>query len=1315
MLKNRKKLISLILLVVLVFTIAFLLRGNTFKNSSKELINVNKLSKRYMDNYFSEIKKLNKENLDYTLIVISKKRIKDGYGAKKIVNAPNNQYYLIYDDEIKMNNAKNKLKKEKGIISVDKNHKYKLFDDKKSLDKDKENITKAGMNYSWGYSKMALNERVADDVNFEDVTVAVIDSGIDLELFNKYFDNRIEETFNVYDDKEMSDSDGHGTHVAGIIADGTAGTNVKILPVKQTDGHFIDEIHSIAAVNWINYNSKADVINMSFGSAEYSEAFFQALEAAYYEDIISVAAAGNYNNSIPCYPAAFDHTISVGSVDENLERSSFSNYGDSLDFVAPGSNIKSVMGVNTNIAQENIRKGLDDHDSDFETINGTSMAAPHMASVVAVFKSMNKAISLDETISLLEKYAIDLGEDGADPYYGSGFVNFSVATLCGEDDECDDAGVFVENDAPRIFGVEPVSETYESLYNYGNETNLLSAQFKIYYNEDDYIVKELGEMSNYRISNYDPYTEGIQNVRIKYQGTIDLRVNNHTTDGYTYEEEGNDTIRLTGLKTSQEYPKYFIVPEEYHDKEIVSMSSEVFRTTDVKKVKILSAIDTIEASSFANCDKLSSVELPNSIETIEADAFYDTSSLTSIDLLYGITEIGIGAFSNSGLINIVIPSSVRVVPTEAFAECSSLTSVEIEDGVTEIQADAFKHASNLKKIYIPESVTNIDYGAFGGTYNMTDIDLDERNTMYKSEYGSGTIVDLTANKLLYANGSSEIPDTIQTIGPYAISAALMIIPDSITALDNNALYYAGEVVYPRSVSNAESAAAFAREEQWGGYNYVYAQSFVHNYMGQNEVSYLIIDSERPLVSMNNKVYDAFGKVDLSNENFGIATEYDTGSGTYARPHTKITGDKNYEISYQHDTDYFRGDDEYFTVSFDSEITGIHYDERVNVTVNKLTPEYTAPTNLTGGLGSKLSTVKLPSGFEWMDGTQKMTKVGNNTYKAKFIPEDVINYETVENIDVIVRVINNKTVITPTIVLTNKTYDGTSNIPMENIRITNLEEDDYTIVSATASKASVGQTTATIRLKLSDTKFERYSFEDGKQEEDYVVYFEILKAEINVTDTTEDKTVDYDGNQHSITVHADYPSNATLRYMDSNGEYSLTNPPKYTEAGIYVIKYRISIDENYESYYGEKTLIIDDGSTFEINKYTVDEDDHLIGKIMVGTTESTFTSNITLGRNYSVEVDYKVVNNKHLLYTGGKTKIYKNSNLIVEYTNVVVGDVSGDAKVNSADILLMRQHMLGINTLSGAKYSAANINYDNNVNSADLLRIRQHLLDILPIS
>ena len=144
-------------------------------------------------------------------------------------------------------------------------------------------------------------------------------------------------------------------------------------------------------------------------------------------------------------------------------------------------------------------------------------------------------------------------------------------------------------------------------------------------------------------------------------------------------------------------------------------------------------------------------------------------------------------------------------------------------------------------------------------------------------------------------------------------------------------------------------------------------------------------------------------------------------------------------------------------------------------------------------------------------------------------------------------------------------------------------------------------------------------------------------------------------------------------------------------------------------------IWEDYFDYRIKDYYVDETNHYISRIMAGTSKEDFLKKIEHSERYGVEVDTKNIDGKEVMYTGGKTRIYQGGNVYVTYTNIVIGDVNGDGAINSADLLRIRQHLLGSKYLRGENFLASDINYDSDINSADLLRVRQHLLGTKTIS
>lgn len=154
---------------------------------------------------------------------------------------------------------------------------------------------------------------------------------------------------------------------------------------------------------------------------------------------------------------------------------------------------------------------------------------------------------------------------------------------------------------------------------------------------------------------------------------------------------------------------------------------------------------------------------------------------------------------------------------------------------------------------------------------------------------------------------------------------------------------------------------------------------------------------------------------------------------------------------------------------------------------------------------------------------------------------------------------------------------------------------------------------------------------------------------------------------------------------------------------------ITLEKNINLYAQWKKTI-----SYKINNYQVDYTNRYISKIMVNTSDISFKSNIEIGYGYDIRIDTLPINNKNLLYTGGKTMMLTDGLVFESFTNVVIGDINGDALINSADLLKIRQHLLGTNILVGPYFLASDINYDFNINSADLLRVRQHLLGTKPI-
>ena len=894
------------------------------KNQQEEFVNIAECSEEFMEEYFEKSKELKeKNNKDNILIVTSKEKIENTFGASDIIEAPNNQYILQYDSEEEKNIALDEFKKLDDTVKVEKNTTYTIADYN-----------------SWGIEKTGLDyaTKIANEKNLNEVTVAIIDTGCDMQLFNKNYYGKIVETYNVLNPGgNMVDEDSHGTHIAGTIAEATP-DNVKILPVKvATNGKVMYITDIIEAINYIVYYDKADVINMSFGGYYFSDAIYQAIEAANKENIISIAAAGNDNKSSEFYPAAFNNTISIASVDSNLNKSDFSNYGSTITFSAPGTNILSING----------------------TKSGTSMATPHAVSAVAILKSYNKKISLDNTIELLKRYAIDLGENGYDNYYGYGLINFKGVEFY-DGNAGDEYNIF-KNDYSSIKDIVKIEipEIFSAIYNYGNNTNLMNAKINVYYTDNDYYTKQLWELENVEITEYEPYSYTVQKVKIKYKGKENvLTVNNQeaTISGWEYTINEDNNISITNFNNNivlkNEYPAKVYIPQELDGRKVTRISD----------------------SAFKGCSRLRKVVLPDNITEIGNEAFRGCEKLNKVEM----------------------PNGLKQIKDYAFLDCISLQSIEFPDGIEEIGKGTFEGCEKLKKILIPKSLTNIVSDSFHRCYGLEEIIVDEENSKYDSRDNCNALIETDKNRLIIGTFNTEIPSTVKTIGAEAFfqneKLTKIIIPEGIEEIEAQAFAYCNNlenVIIPKSVNNISFTQGDLGENPFHGCEnitiWIHKDSYAEKCAKEQKLNYRSIEVN---VSIDKKEYKAFESVDTDNAEMII--DYDD------TEREVITGGIN--IKYTDKNTSFRYGDTYFTAS-DYNLMGLFIEKRVEVTVTKNIPEYTLPSNITATVGQQLSEIELPDGFEWMDENQIIEDSENTRYKAKYIPKDTTNYEIVENIEI----------------------------------------------------------------------------------------------------------------------------------------------------------------------------------------------------------------------------------------------------------------------------------------------------------------------------
>jgi serine protease len=315
----------------------------------------------------------------------------------------------------------------------------------------------------WHYEQVALPAAWNVTTGSANVVVAVVDSGVyrhpDLiaNLLDGY--DFIRSTLNQDGDGLDADPDDpgcalgggsvfHGTHVAGTVAaasgngTGVAGVawNARLMPVRVLDGctgsgTSYDVAQGIRyAAGLANDSGRlparaADVINLSLGATAACDATSAALFAEVRaRGVVVVAAAGNENTLSVATPASCPNVVAVSAVGPTRQKASYSNYGASwVDIAAPGGELRFDLdgdGRPDGVFSTHVSGGGANRYPTYDLLQGTSMATPHVAGVIALMKSVKPALTPAEVDALLAQGLLtdDIGPAGADEL-GVGLVN----------------------------------------------------------------------------------------------------------------------------------------------------------------------------------------------------------------------------------------------------------------------------------------------------------------------------------------------------------------------------------------------------------------------------------------------------------------------------------------------------------------------------------------------------------------------------------------------------------------------------------------------------------------------------------------------------------------------------------------------------------------------------------------------------------------------------------------------------------------------------------------------------------------------------
>ena len=269
--------------------------------------------------------------------------------------------------------------------------------------------------YQWNLAVIGAEAAFDRNAAGQGIRVGVIDSGVNPhpDLGSRLLPgcNYIE---NAKNPDDTSDTFGHGTRVAGLIAGAGkhgcigAAPMAEIVPLKCTDGQTVRVSALCRAIYGGIDDFSCRVLNMSMGLQTDHQALAEAAAYAEEKNVVLTAGAGNGGGKQLFYPAAYETVIGVGAVDRSGNWYDRSNHSACVFLTAPGVDVRTT-----------------DHRGGYSAPTGCSYAVPQVSAAAADLLSIDGSLTPKEIMDLLCQGAADAGSEGWDEYYGHGILNLA--------------------------------------------------------------------------------------------------------------------------------------------------------------------------------------------------------------------------------------------------------------------------------------------------------------------------------------------------------------------------------------------------------------------------------------------------------------------------------------------------------------------------------------------------------------------------------------------------------------------------------------------------------------------------------------------------------------------------------------------------------------------------------------------------------------------------------------------------------------------------------------------------------------------------
>lgn len=608
-----------------------------------------------------------------------------------------------------------------------------------------------GQSLSYGNDMMGSDEAknyiVNNNISTNEVNVAVIDGGINFNKKDFINSGRvIDSGVNLSDSgtegtAQQDYGNYHGSNITSILLDNTT-DNVNVIGYKVMNSEGKGTNLAVASGIEKATDDDVDIINLSLGGNVYSQLVVDAVNEAIAQGIVIVCSSGNAGDDVAnYYLASMENVITVGAIDYNGNIACFSNFGEEVDFVAPGYNVE-VYG------NKSISSGKPDY------VSGTSFSAPFVASAAAMILSVNSDFSPNDVKNKLIKSCINQENiNYISPYLRNVEIDSYTLRNTLIESEPENKALYYGNGLPQIeklVGVNDKCSTPElsvlsGIYNNEFELEITADNdAEIYYTTD----------GSYPSVNSIPYSEPItisETTSIRAIAYADNKIKSlPSAQEYKIEYladendfEIDDRGYITGYNGKGKNGNYIEikVPDTINGMTVQGVAKEAFFDTmeedeieefgeydiHLKGISLPDTVEEIEEYSFMNSYSLQYFTAPglkivgdfaldapivylnaSNIEYIGDNGL--STNLSEINLHY-LKYAGNSAFCENIYLDKVYLPMLDVVKFFSFGNCFRVNTIELNNA-KKIENAAFKECCYLKHLNISnaEIFTDDDFG-----------------------------------------------------------------------------------------------------------------------------------------------------------------------------------------------------------------------------------------------------------------------------------------------------------------------------------------------------------------------------------------------------------------------------------------------------------------------------------------------------------------------------------------------------------------------------------------------------------------------------